>query len=195
MGAVRLLRSLAPLALIACLATACGSGSSSSAGAATDGSSASTYDQLEVRPVFARYSPGVQFGPQVPKDLLDQMSHQACPMKPATVQGMLMECDAAKTVYLMKDPLTTGGIDTAVAKQIGHGKVWFVQVTLDSATASTLEAATASLTGTDVAYSFQGVVLTSVVVDPSSFDSGKLAIIGDYGKAQATHLADELAKS
>src|SRR6185503_11275482 len=107
MGAVRLLRTLAPLALVAILATACGSGSSSSpssSGTPSDDGPATTSSSFEVRPVFARYSPGVQFGPQVPKDLVDQMSNQSCPMDPATVQGMLMECDAEKTVYLMKDP-------------------------------------------------------------------------------------------
>ena len=147
-----------------------------------------------MRPVFARYSPGVQFGPQVPKDLVDQMSHQSCPMDPATVQGMLMECDAASTVFLMKDPITTGGVDSAVAKQIGHGKLWFVEVTLDPATAGTLAAGAKPLAGTDIAYSFKGTVLTSVVVD-SSFHSGKLAIIGTYDKHQATKLAHRLASA
>jgi len=185
MGAVRLLRTLAPLALIASLATACGSGSSSStSGTPSDGGSATTSTSFEVRPVFARYTPGIQFGPQVPKDLLDQMSHQPCPMDPTTVQGMLMECDAEKSVFLMKEPITTGGVDTAAAKQIGHGKLWFIQVTLDPSTAGTLAAATQSLTGTDVAYSFQGTVLSSVVVD-SSFNSDKLAITGDYDRASS----------
>ncbi len=195
MVAVLLLRTLAPLALIASLATGCGSGSSSStSGTPSDSGSAAPTSSLEVRPVFARYSPGLQYGPQVPQDLMSQMSHQSCPMDPATVQGMLMECDAAKTVYLMKDPITTGGVDTAVAKQIGHSKLWFIQVTLDPSTASTLAAGTKSLAGTDVAYSLQGTVLTSVVVDPS-FDSGKLAIIGDYDEAQATKLADQISSS
>ena len=193
MGAVRLLRTLAPLALIASLATACGS-SSSTSGTPSDGGSATTSTSFEVRPVFARYTPGIQFGPQVPKDLLDQMSHQPCPMDPTTVQGMLMECDAEKSVFLMKEPITTGGVDTAAAKQIGHGKLWFIQVTLDPSTAGTLAAATQSLTGTDVAYSFQGTVLSSVVVD-SSFNSDKLAITGDYDRAQATKLADQIASS
>ena len=196
MGAVRLLRTLAPLALIATLATACGSGSSSStSGTPSDGGSATPSAALAVRPVFARYSPGIQFGPQVPKDLVAQMSNQSCPMDPTTVDGMLMECDAdKKTVFLMKDPITSGGVDTAVAKQIGHGKLWFIQVTLDPSTASTLAAGTKSLAGTDIAYSFQGNVLTSVIVDPS-FDSDKLAVIGDYDKAQATRLADQIAGS
>jgi hypothetical protein len=197
MGAVRLLRTLAPLALVAILATACGSGSSSSpssSGTPSDDGPATTSSSFEVRPVFARYSPGVQFGPQVPKDLVDQMSNQSCPMDPATVQGMLMECDAEKTVYLMKDPITSGGVDSAVAKQIGHGKLWYIQVTLDPATAGTLATATKPLTGTDIAYSLDGTVLTSVIVD-SSFHSDKLAIIGSFDKAEATKLASRIASS
>jgi hypothetical protein len=50
------------------------------------------------------------------------------------------------------------------------------------------------LGGTELAYSFGGSVITSVIID-SSFDSGKLAIIGNYDKAQATHLASQLASS
>src|SRR5436309_971238 len=101
MGAVRLLRTLAPLALIGALATACGSGSSSSASttpgdgstppSTTSGASSSS-DQLQVRPVAARHSPGVQFGPQIPKELEAQLAKQPCPMKPVTFQAMMMEC-------------------------------------------------------------------------------------------------------
>jgi hypothetical protein len=115
-------------------------------------------------------------------------------MKPASLRDMLLECDAAKTVYLMKDPITSGGVATAVPKQIGQGKLWFVQVTLDPETASTLAAATKTMTGTEIAYSFEGSVLTSVIVD-SSFDSSRLAMIGDYDEAGATHLADQLTGS
>jgi hypothetical protein len=173
MGAVRLLRTLAPLSLIAILAAACGSGSSSSSsGTPSDAGSPTASTAFEVRPVFARYSPGIQFGPSVPKDLIAQMSHQPCPMDPTSVQGMVMECDAEKTVFLMKGPITSGGVDTA----------------------STLAAGTKSLEGTDIAYSFRGAVLTSVIVN-SSFDSDKLAIIGDYDKAQATKLADQIASA
>ena len=195
MGLVRLLRTLAPLALIATFAAACGgSDSSSSAGGTpTDPASAATSAPLQVRPVTARYAPGLQFGPQLPKDLATQLRQQSCPMDPTTIEDQLLEC-GGKTVYLMKDPITSGGVASAVAKQIGHGKLWFVRVTLDPSTASTLDEATQSLSGTEVAYSFQGAVLTSVVVD-SSFDTGRLAIIGDYDKAQATRLADELAQA
>ncbi len=193
MGAVRLLRILAPLALITALATACSSGSSSSAGGTpTDPASAGSSTSLQIRPVTARYAPGVQFGPQLPKELAAQLSQQSCPMDPSSIEDQLMECGGGKTVYLMKDPITSGGVASAVAKEIGHGKLWFVRVTLDPSTASTLADATKSLTGTEVAYSFQGAVLTSVIVD-SSFDTDRLAIIGDYDKAQATRLADELA--
>jgi hypothetical protein len=195
MGAVRLLRTLAPLALVAALVTACGSDSSSSAGGTpTDTASAATSTALQVRPVTARYAPGVQFGPQLPKELATELSQQSCPMQPRTLEDLLMECDAGRTVYLMKDPITSGGVASAVAKEIGHGKLWFVRVTLDPSTASTLAGATKTLTGSEVAYSFQGAVLTSVIVD-SSFDTARLSIIGDYDKAQASRLADELAKA
>jgi preprotein translocase subunit SecD len=195
MGAVRLLRTLAPLALIASFATACGSDSSSSAGGTpTDPASAATSTSLQIRPVTARYAPGVQFGPQLPKELAAQLSEQSCPMDPSTFQDQLLECGGGKTVYLMKDPITSGGVASAVAKEVGHGKLWFVRVTLDPSTSSTLAEATKNLSGTEVAYSFQGAVLTAVIVD-SSFDADCLAIIGEYDKAQATRLADELARA
>src|SRR3954453_2301812 len=106
MGAVRLLRTLAPLVLLACLATACGSGSSSGPGAgsgstvpSTGGTATSSSGSLELRPVYARYATGVALGPQVPQDLQNAMSTQSCPMQPAELQGMVMECDAGKTVF------------------------------------------------------------------------------------------------
>ena len=196
MGPVRLLRTLAPLALIATFATGCGGSdpSSSAGGTPTDPASAATSAPLQVRPVTARYAPGLQFGPQLPKELATALRQQSCPMDPTTIEDQLVECGGGKTVYLMKDPITSGGVASAVAKQIGHGKLWFVRVTLDPATANTLAEATQSLSGTEVAYSFRGAVLTSVIVD-SSFDTGRLAIIGDYDKAQATRLADELAQA
>jgi hypothetical protein len=200
MGAVRLLRILTPLALVAALATACGSGSSSdasgppsfptSSGTTSSGSSAS----LELRPVFARYASGVSLGPSLPKDLVDTMSHQKCPTKPREVQGMLLECDAGGTVFLLKAPIVSGGVATATPEEIGHKKLWFVQITLDSSSSNTLDDVAKTLGGTELAYSFGGSVITSVIID-SSFDSGKLAIIGNYDKAQATHLASQLASS
>lgn len=194
MGAVRPLRILAPLALVVALATACGGGSSSQ-GAGGPTSSAPTSvgasSSLELRPVYARYAKGVQLGPAVPKDLVGTMSHQKCPTKPREVQGMLLECDAGGTVFLLKAPVVSGGVATATPKEIGHKNLWFVQITLDPSTKATLDAAAKSMSGTEIAYSFGGTVVTSEIVDPS-FDTGKLAIIGNYDKAQATRLAGQL---
>lgn len=196
MGAVRLLRTLTPLVLVAAVVAACGSGSSSQgAGGPTssptsDGASSS----LEVRPVYARYAHGISLGPGVPKDLAATMSDQKCPTKPRVVHAMLLECDAGGTVFLLKSPIVSGGVASATATQIGHGKLWFVQITLDPATKATLDAAAKTMTGTELAYSFDGSVITSVIVD-SSFDTGKLAIIGTYTKAQATRLASRITNS
>jgi hypothetical protein len=201
MGAVRLLRILAPLALVAALATACGSGSSSDASGpptfpTSSGASPSSgaSSSLELRPVFARYAPGVSLGPSLPKELVDALSHQKCPTKPHELQGMLLECDAGGTVFLLKSPIVSGGVASATAKEIGHGKLWFIQITLDPSTKATLDAAAKSLAGTELAYSFGGTVITSVIIDPS-FDSGKLAITGTFDKGQATELAGRLTSS
>jgi hypothetical protein len=192
MGAVRALRTLAPLALLACLATACGSGSSSNPGDA--GSSAPVGTALEVRPVYARYASGVPLGPEVPKDLVDAMSSQSCPMKPAVLQGMALECDAGKTVYLLKAPLVTGNVAQAAITQIGHQKMYFLKLTLEPSAAAALDAAAQRLVGTELALSFRGTVLTSVIID-SNFNATRLVITGSYTKAQATKLAGELTGS
>lgn len=193
MGAVRLPRILAPLTIVAALVTACGGGSSSQgAGGPTAPVGASS--SLQIRPVYARYAPGVSLGPELPQALVDTMSHQKCPTKPRVVQGMLLECDAGQTVYLLKNPVVSGGVASATAEEIGHRKLWFVKITLDASTKATLDAAAKTMTGTELAYSFGGSVVTSVIVDPS-FDSGKLAIIGDYDQAQATGLARQISGS
>src|ERR1700744_2264069 len=105
MGAVRFVRTLVPLAFVAALLAACGNSSSSSPSAgSSDGSSTgqpavtATAGALQVRPVYARYAPGVplgdsQLGPTIPKSLMNVMKNHKCPSKPATVQGMLMVCD------------------------------------------------------------------------------------------------------
>jgi hypothetical protein len=193
MGAVRLLRTLAPVALLACLATACGSGSSSNAG---DGGTTPPGGgtSLELRPVYARYASGVPLGPQVPQDLLNAMSSQSCPMKPAALQGMLLECDAGKTVFLLKDPLVTGNVAKAAVKQVGHQKLYFLKLTLAPSAAATLNSAAARIVGTELALSFHGTVLTSVIID-SQFSAARLVITGSYTKAQATKLAGELTGS
>src|SRR3954454_20874194 len=107
MGAVRHLRTLAPLAVVAGLLAACGNNSSSSSASAGDSTIVGSSGGFEVRPVYARYAPGVPFGPQLPQGVVDEMKQQSCPMKPKVVQGMLMECDTAKTVYLLRNPVVS----------------------------------------------------------------------------------------
>src|SRR3954463_9395676 len=112
MGAVRHLRTLAPLVLVAGLLAACGNNSSSSS--SVDGPTCGgSPGGCETRPVSARSAPGVPFGPQLPQDLVDEMKKQSCPMKPREVQAMLMECDAGKTVYLLKNPFDSGDVAPA----------------------------------------------------------------------------------
>jgi hypothetical protein len=203
MVAVRLLRNLAPLLLVASLATACGSGSSSAptgTGGSTvptsGGTSATTTGsgQLELRPVYARYATGVPLGPQVPKDLLDAMSSQSCPMDPASLQGMVMECDTGKTVFLLKDPIVSGSVTKADIHQIGHQNLYFLRLTLDPTAAAALDSQAQSMTGTELAFCFGGSVLTSVIVDPH-FSAERLTITGSYTKAQATKLAGQITAS
>jgi preprotein translocase subunit SecD len=196
MVAVRALRILAPLALLAGLASACGSGSSSDPGGggttATSGGTSSA--SLEVRPVYARYASGVPLGPQVPQDLLNAMSSQSCPMNPSELQGMLMECDAGQTVYLLKAPLVTGDVAKADVKQIGHHNLYFIKLTLDPSAAATFNTAAQQFVGTEIALCFHGSVLTSLIIDPH-FTAARLVITGQYNKAQATKLAGELTSS
>src|ERR1700760_3257587 len=121
MGPVRLLRSLLPPAVVAVRATACGGGSSSSPTSSSSGPSGTVAVQpgaLEVRPVYARYAPGVppgaaQLGPTGPPDLVSAMKHYDCSSKPTQLQGMLMVCDTGKTVFLLKDPIISGDVATA----------------------------------------------------------------------------------
>jgi preprotein translocase subunit SecD len=190
MGAVRLLRILAPLALVAGLATACGNGSSSGSSAG-DSTILGASSGFEVRTVYARYAPGVPFGPQLPKALVDEMSSQSCPMKPRIVTDYLMECDTGKTVYLLKNPIVRGDVASATATQIGHKDIWYVEVRLQPDVAEEIASETKSMTGQQLAFSYDGAVLTSIAVD-SSFHPAHFAITGDYDKASATKLAQEL---
>jgi hypothetical protein len=190
MGPVRILRTLAPLALVASLVAACGGGSSSSSGngdSTIQGASAG----FEVRPVFARYAPGVPFAPEVPQALVQVMQSQACPMTATIVDGYLMECDAGKTVYALQNPIATGSVASATAKQIGHKNIWYVEVGLDSDVASELSSHLKSMTGEQLAFTYHGAVLTSIAID-SSFHPTHFAITGNYDKASATQLANEL---
>jgi len=187
---VRHLRKLAPLVLVATLAaallSACGSGSGSSSSPSVAAS-----DQLEVRPVYARYARGVALGPQIPKDLVDEMSGTQCPTDPRVVGGKLLMCDPGKTVFLMDAPIISGGVEKATATHIGNQKLWYVKVDLTPDAQKTLTDASKSLDGHEIAYIFNGEVLTSIIVD-SSYDPTHIVILGDYNEAQAKKLADDI---
>jgi preprotein translocase subunit SecD len=189
MGAVLHLRILAPLVLLAGLLAACGNGSSSSS--ADDSTIVGSSGGFEIRPVYARYAPGISLGPQVPAAVLDEMKQQSCPMKPRIVQQMLMECDDANTVYLLRNPIVTGDVSSATAKQIGHKDIWYVEVELDGAGASALQPVIQNDIGTELAFSYGGKVVTSLVVD-SSLHAEHFGLTGDLDKAQATALAKGL---
>jgi len=195
MGPVRHLRTLAPLAVVATLAaavlSACGSGSSSGSGSPS--ASAGPADQLQVREVAARHDPGVTLGGQVPKDLAAVLSKQTCPTDPKVVEDLLLECGTQGSVFLLKPPIITGGVEKATATHIGKQKLWYVVVDLTPSATATMKAATESMTGEELAYSLGGQVLTTIPVDPQ-FDPGRLVVLGDYDQAQATALADKLAQ-
>lgn len=191
MGAVRHLRTLAPLALVAGLLAAC-SNSSSSSSSVDDSTSVASSGGFEIRPVYARYATGVPLGPQIPQAVLDEMKQQSCPMKPRVVQGMLMECDAGKTVYLLKNPVVSDDVASATAKQIGHKDLWYIQLGLDDAGSGAMESLIKDQVGSEIAYSYGGKVVTSVIVD-SSLHPDRLAVIGNFDKAQATQLASQLS--
>jgi preprotein translocase subunit SecD len=192
MGAVRLLRTLAPLVLVAGLATACGNGSSSGSGTQGDSTILGASPGFEVRTVYARYAPGVPFGPQIPQAVVNEMQSQACPMKARITDNLLMECDAGKTVYLLQNPIADGKVASATPLQIGHGKIWYVEVKLDPASAQKISAEQRSMTGEQLAFSYNGAVLTSIAID-SSFHADHFAITGDYDKTSATRLAQQLS--
>jgi preprotein translocase subunit SecD len=171
------------------LASACGgSGSSSAPGDSTILGASSGF---EVRTVYARYAPGVPFGPQLPQALVQEMSSQSCPMKPRIVQGYLMECDTGQTVYLLNNPIVKGDVASATPLEIGKKNIWYVEVKLDSSVAQTISGELRSMTGQQLAFSYNGAVLTSIAIDPS-FHPDHFAITGNYTKASATQLAQQL---
>ena len=192
MGAVRLLRTLAPLALVATAVTACNGSSSQPSSNVSDSTTLAASNGFEIRPVYARYAPGVPFAAQLPQALVNEMSNQACPMKPRIVSGLVMECDIGKSVYLLKNPIVRGNVASATPLQIGKGKIWYVEVKLASSIATTVANQLKTMTGEQLAFSLHGSVLTSLVVD-SSFHASHFAITGNYNQASATQLAHEIA--
>jgi hypothetical protein len=191
MGAVRVVRTLAPLVLLVGVLAGCGNGSSSEAGVGGDSTIVGPTGGFEVRTVFARYAPGVPFGPQLPQALVQEMSSQSCPMTARIVQDLLMECDGGKTVYLLKNPVVQGDVASATPVQIGHKNLWYVEIKLDDPVAQKLAATLSSMTGQQLAFTYDGAVLTSIAVD-ANFHPDHFAITGDYDKAGATKLAQEL---
>jgi len=170
----------------------CGDGSSSEASGGGDSTILGASSGFEVRTVYARYAPGVPFGPQLPQELVQEMSNQACPMKPRVVQGLLMECDEGKTVYLLKNPIVKGDVAEATPEQVGHKNIWYVEVKLDPDVAQDVSDETQTMTGQQLAFIYDGAVLTSIAVD-SNFHPAHFAITSDYDKASATKLAQELS--
>jgi preprotein translocase subunit SecD len=195
MYAVRLVRILAPLAVVAALAAACGNGSSSDSGTTATGPAKSTTVQLRL--VTARYTQNPaqgqeQLGPPPPKDLVDTMKNYDCSSDPTEVSGKLMECDASRNVYLLDAPVVTGGVASAKPLEIGSGKQWYVRLTFDTAATSTLSKTVDSAAGSDLAVVLNGKVVTAVLVSTSMKD-GSIGVTGDYDKSSATRLAHQLA--
>jgi preprotein translocase subunit SecD len=193
MGAVRVVRILAPLVLLAGVLAGCGNGSSSSGSGDTGPAVSST---VQFRLVVARYTqdpaPGQeQLGPPPQKDMVDTMKNYDCSSKPAVVSGVLMECDGSGSVYLLNTPLVTGGVASATPLPIGGGQEWYVKVTFDDAAASTLSKTVDSAPGNDLAVVLNGKVVTALILNASMKD-GHIGITGDYDKASATTLAHEL---
>lgn len=201
MGGVFAPKTCLVLALTAVLAAGCGSGSSSGSSTPTGGTTGGTSagSGLELRPVYARYASGVPLGtgdvalgPQVPKALVGAMKAYRCGSAPSTLQGMLMECDLGKTVYLLKAPIISGDVESATPKQIGHKNLWFVEVQYDATGAAALAKANTTMAGTEVAFALPGHVLTAPIINPS-MSNGKVGITGNYNRQQAEKLARQIS--
>jgi preprotein translocase subunit SecD len=197
MGAVRVVRTLAPLVLLAGVLAGCGDDSSSGSSGDSDASlGPAVSSTVQFRVVAARYAQDTsqgqeQLGPPPPKDLVDTMKSYDCSSDPKVVQGLLMECDSTSSVYLLNVPLVTGGVASAKPLKIGSSGQWYVKVTFDDAATSTLSKAVDSATGSDLAVVLEGKVVTAVILD-SSMKDGHIGITGDYDQASATKLAQQL---
>jgi len=199
MGRVSAPRLFAVLAVTAVLAAGCGSGSSSNDGASGGGTTPpAPSGSLELRPVYAHYTQGAplgaQLGPAVPTDLLTALKGHDCSSKPSELQGKLLVCDSDQTVYLLEDPIVSGGVASATPEQVGHKKLWFLKVALDAQATGTLSQAAQSAAGSELAIVLDDKVLSTQIVDPS-MANGQLAITGSFDQAQATRLAQQLTAS
>ncbi|MGI8521896.1 MAG: SecDF P1 head subdomain-containing protein [Nocardioides sp.] len=190
---------LALLALSATLVTGCGSGDqSSSTGAPTSSGtpSAPPVNALEfgVHSVVARFNKGVPLGPQVPKDVVTELSSHDCSSPASTVSdGSEIACDPGGSVYLLKPPAVSGHVQSAQAQEVGTTKQWYVAVQLDPTGTSQLSDLTADLVGSEIALTVRGDVVGAPVVYQRLTD-GKLSVLGNYGKSQATRLASSLTR-
>lgn len=188
------------LALAGALFAGCGSGNdSSSAGApapsGTTSAPAANAPVLGVHTVIARYSRGVPLGPQVPKQVLTQLSSHDCSSSAGTAQdGSEIACDAGGSVYLLKPAAVAGHVQSAQAHEVGTSPQWYVKVQLDPSGTSALSQLTAGLVGSEIALTVRGDVVGAPVVYQQVTD-GKLSILGDYGKAQAIKLASAIIES
>jgi preprotein translocase subunit SecD len=148
--------------------------------------------------VYAKYDSnapaGEQLGPQAPKALLDTLKSFDCSSAPQDLQGLLVMCDSTGAVYVLKDPLSTGGVSSAVAKPIHGEKLWFVKVALDPQTTATLAQAVDTMPGTELALVVDNKVVSAPIIDPSMKD-GTLGVVGDYDEQQAKALAAQLSQN
>ena len=94
--------------------------------------------------------------------------------------------------FVLRNPIVEGSVASATAMQLGHGKIWYVEVKLTDAVAQKLAQAVPSMTGQQLAFSYNGKVLTSIAID-QNFHPSHFAITGAYQKASATTLAQELS--
>jgi preprotein translocase subunit SecD len=107
---------------------------------------------------------------------------------------MLMECDAGKTVYLMQSPIVQGSVTSATPKQIDHKNLWYVEVGLDQKAAAAMTTEIKNQVGAELAFSYGGQVVTSVAVMPT-LHADRVAVLGNYNKAQADKLAQQISGS
>ena len=193
---MRLDRILFPLAAVALVAAGCDSSSSDAGPAPTPTAPPSgTHAGLLITPVVARYAKGVPLGPQISADQKQVLSKHDCSAKPETLpDGSLVECGADKTVFLLKPGALDAGVASATAAKVGTGKLWYVKVQLDDSSSQQLATMTKDLSGSEVAVSFHGLVIAAPIVE-SDMSDGKISVLGDYDKAAATKLADELTTS
>ena len=100
-----------------------------------------------------------------------------------------MLCDGDGTVFLVKDPIVTGGVATAVAKPIHGEKLWFVEVALDpQATQTAVRRRRHECRCRSSPWWLDDHVISAPIID-SSMKDGTLGVIGNSDEQQAKALA------